>query len=112
MGGGTPDTFTQALQKLNTAWSEAGRKEKPRALALFYFALGDEAQQTARENIADYYAFLGDYASQVVDSIASSPEMVKQYLSAFAQAGADEVICFPAVAEPDQVELLGEAALG
>jgi hypothetical protein len=36
---------------------------------------------------------------------------VKQYLSAFEQAGADEVICFPASADPEQVDLL-KSALG
>src|SRR5947209_8360062 len=82
MGGGTPDMFAQAVQKLNSAWSEAGREGKPRTLALFYFALGDHAVQTGRENLADYYAFLGDYANQIVESMASSRDMVKQYLSA------------------------------
>jgi len=35
---------------------------------------------------------------------------LKGYLSAFEQVGADEVICFPASADPAQVELLAEAA--
>ncbi len=35
---------------------------------------------------------------------------MKGYLNAFEQAGADEVICFPASSDPAQVELLAEAA--
>jgi hypothetical protein len=78
-------------------------------MALFYFALGDDAERVAQENLGDYYAFLGDYAQQVVASAAKDAETVKGYLSAFEQAGADEVICFPASSDPDQVELLARA---
>jgi len=112
MGGGTPDMFTQALEKLNSAWREAGREGTPRTLALFYFVLGDDAERTASESLGDYYAFLGEYANQIVASAAKDGETVKQYLSAFESAGADEVICFPASADPRQVDLLADAALG
>jgi alkanesulfonate monooxygenase SsuD/methylene tetrahydromethanopterin reductase-like flavin-dependent oxidoreductase (luciferase family) len=111
MGGGTPDMFGQALQKLNSAWSQAGRQGKPRTLTLFYFALGDDAIEAARNNFAHYYAFLGDYAKQIVESMATSADMVKQYLSAFSESGADEAICFPGSTDISQIELLAEAAL-
>jgi alkanesulfonate monooxygenase SsuD/methylene tetrahydromethanopterin reductase-like flavin-dependent oxidoreductase (luciferase family) len=65
----------------------------------------------APDAIGDYYAFLGDYAQQVVASAATDPGTVKGYLSAFEQAGVDEVICFPASADPAQVGLLAEVAL-
>ena len=111
MGGGTPDAFAEALEKLNAAWSSAGRDGKPRTMALFYFALGENPEQQASEALGDYYAFLGDYAQQVVASAAKDADTVKQYLAAFEQAGADEVICFPTSSDVDQVELLAEAAL-
>jgi hypothetical protein len=37
--------------------------------------------------------------------------LIAGYLAAFEAAGADEVICFPASADPTQVELLAETAL-
>jgi hypothetical protein len=40
------------------------------------------------------------------------PNTVGGYLAAFEQAGADEVICFPTSADPEQVDLLADAALG
>jgi len=112
MGGGTPDMFSGALDKLNAEWSRAGREGKPRTLALFYFVIGDDAEQVASQALGDYYAFLGDYAQQIVAGAAKSAATVKQYLEAFEAAGADGVICFPASADVDQVDRLAEAALG
>ncbi len=109
MGGGTPDMLRPALQAVNAAWEAEGREGKPRTLALFYFSLGDRAEEAAREGLGDYYAFLGDYAERIVASAAKDEDTVKRYLAAFEDAGADEVICFPASADPEQVELLARA---
>jgi alkanesulfonate monooxygenase SsuD/methylene tetrahydromethanopterin reductase-like flavin-dependent oxidoreductase (luciferase family) len=110
MGGGTPDDFKAGLETLKEHWRSEGRDGEPRTSALFYFSLGDAAQKNAEENIGDYYAFLGDYTSQVVDSAAKDADTIKGYMSAFEEAGCDEVVCFPASSDPDQVELLAEAA--
>lgn len=110
MGGGTPDAFSESLGKLREHWKSAGRDGEPRTMSLFYFAFGDDAEQVVQESIGDYYGFLGDYAQQVVDSAVTDEETLKSYLSAFEEAGADEVICFPASADPGQVELLAQAA--
>jgi alkanesulfonate monooxygenase SsuD/methylene tetrahydromethanopterin reductase-like flavin-dependent oxidoreductase (luciferase family) len=110
MGGGAPDQFVEKRERLRELWSEAGREGQPRTLALFYFSLGEGAEQTARANLGDYYAFLGDYAEQIVASTAKDPDTISGYLTAFEHAGVDEVICFPASADPDQVELLAQAA--
>jgi alkanesulfonate monooxygenase SsuD/methylene tetrahydromethanopterin reductase-like flavin-dependent oxidoreductase (luciferase family) len=111
MGGGTPDMFAQALEKLNLVWSAAGRHGKPRTAALLYFVIDDNAEQLATQSLGDYYAFLGDYAQQIVAGAAKSADTVKQYLAAFEAAGADEVICFPASTNVEQVDRLAETAL-
>jgi alkanesulfonate monooxygenase SsuD/methylene tetrahydromethanopterin reductase-like flavin-dependent oxidoreductase (luciferase family) len=110
MGGGTPDMFSEAASKLRSAWSDAGREGEPRKLVLFYFVLGDDAARLAEQSLGDYYGFLGEYAQQIVQSAATDADTIKGYLSAFEQAGADEVICFPAHSDPAQVERLAEAA--
>jgi|SRR5215207_4092791 len=107
--GAGPDVFAEALGKLRAAWDAEGRDGKPRAVALFYFALGEGAEEAASDKLGDYYAFLGEYADQVVGSAAKDEDTVRRYLAGFEQAGADEVICFPASADPDQVELLARA---
>ena len=80
-------------------------------MALMYFSLGADGERAARENLGDYYAWLGDYAEQIVASAAKDGDTVRQYLAAFEQVGCDEVICFPASTDVGQVERLAEAAL-
>lgn len=109
MGGGDPDGFRQEHERLLEAWRAAGRDGEPRTMALFYFALGDRAEDASRESLGDYYAYLGEYADMIVQGAAKDADTVKQYLAGFEQAGADEVICFPASSDPEQVDLLARA---
>ena len=111
MGGGPPAMIAQALDKLTAAWTAAGRTGRPKTMALFYFALGPDAEKMAAGSLGDYYAFLGDYAQQVVSSAATDAGTVRQYLAGFEAAGTDDVICFPASADVTQVDRLAEAAL-
>ena len=78
-------------------------------MVLCYFALGDDAEQAARASLGHYYAFLGEYADQIVASAAKDEDTVRGYLSAFEEVGADEVICFPTSTDPAQVDLLAAA---
>jgi alkanesulfonate monooxygenase SsuD/methylene tetrahydromethanopterin reductase-like flavin-dependent oxidoreductase (luciferase family) len=109
LGGGTPDQLRDGAAKLREHWQAAGRDGEPRTMALFYFSLGDGAEDAARHALGDYYAFLGDYAEQIVRGTATSAAAIKDRLAAFDDAGADEVICFPASSDPEQVDLLAEA---
>jgi alkanesulfonate monooxygenase SsuD/methylene tetrahydromethanopterin reductase-like flavin-dependent oxidoreductase (luciferase family) len=109
MGGGTPEMFSEVLERLREAWRSAGREGEPRTMVLFYFVLGEGAEEIARRNLGDYYAFLGDYADMIIASCAKNEATVQQYISGFEAAGVGEVICFPASADPVQVELLAAA---
>jgi alkanesulfonate monooxygenase SsuD/methylene tetrahydromethanopterin reductase-like flavin-dependent oxidoreductase (luciferase family) len=108
-GGGGPDAFAEALPKLRDAWSEAGRDGEPVKMALVYFALGDNAEEDARQSLGDYYAFLGEYTDMVVESALKSPEAIKDAVSTYEGHGCDELVLFPASADPGQVDLLREA---
>ncbi|HEU4979122.1 MAG TPA: LLM class flavin-dependent oxidoreductase [Solirubrobacteraceae bacterium] len=111
LGGGTPEAFAEGRAGLERAWQEAGREGRPHNVALLYFALGPDAEQAAERSLGHYYAFLGDYAAQIAQGAAKDADTLRGYLSAFEQAGADEVICFPANPDPAQVDLLAEAVL-
>ncbi|MGH2922812.1 MAG: LLM class flavin-dependent oxidoreductase, partial [Solirubrobacterales bacterium] len=110
-GGGTPDALKEGKAKAERAWEAAGRDGSPKVMALFYFALGDRAEEHAREDLGDYYAVFGDVAEQIIASAATDADTVMSYLSAFEEAGCDEVMCFPTAIDPDQVDMLAEAAL-
>ena len=109
--GGSLDAFAEGVEKARKAWRAAERDGQPYAMALFYFALGSDATKKARTGVGDYYEFLGEYRDSVVESTATSEDMVKEYLRAFEDAGADEVICFPSSTDLDDVERLAAAAL-
>jgi hypothetical protein len=80
-------------------------------MALSYFALGSDAERNADTYLRDYYAFLGeDLAGMIAGSAAKDADTVKQYVAAFEQSGCDELVFFPSNSDPEQVDLLVEAA--
>jgi alkanesulfonate monooxygenase SsuD/methylene tetrahydromethanopterin reductase-like flavin-dependent oxidoreductase (luciferase family) len=109
MGGGTPEMFSQAAAAVDKAWQEAGRSDRPRKLALAYFALGTDARRNADSYLKHYYAFLGEFADQIAAGAAVSAEMVGGYVSAFSQNGCDELIFIPTTSQLDQVTELADA---
>jgi alkanesulfonate monooxygenase SsuD/methylene tetrahydromethanopterin reductase-like flavin-dependent oxidoreductase (luciferase family) len=112
MGGGTPDQFKDMSTKVKEAWSEAGREGTPRLIALCYFGLGDGAEEAAKDDLGHYYAWLGEeIAGQIIASAATDEDTIRAYRDAFADAGADELICFPTSTDPAQVDLLADAVL-
>lgn len=107
-GGLPPDAFADAMAQVKQAWAAAGREGEPRGMALAYFALGDA---DPAPYLTHYYAFLGEEtANMIAGSAARDADTVRQYIGAFSEAGCDELIFFPTVSDPAQVELLAEAA--
>jgi alkanesulfonate monooxygenase SsuD/methylene tetrahydromethanopterin reductase-like flavin-dependent oxidoreductase (luciferase family) len=109
MGGGAPDQFAASAQAVREAWSEAGREGVPRVMALAYFGLGPDGQRDAEETLKDYYEWLGDAKDQIAASAATDPDTVRNYASAFEEAGCDELVLFPTSSDPEQVDLLADA---
>jgi alkanesulfonate monooxygenase SsuD/methylene tetrahydromethanopterin reductase-like flavin-dependent oxidoreductase (luciferase family) len=112
MGGGAPDQFKEMSAKVKEAWAEAGRQGTPRLIALCYFGLGGGGKQAAEDDLGHYYGWLGDeIAGQIIASAATDEDTIRAYRDAFAEAGADELICFPTSSNPGQVDLLADAVL-
>jgi alkanesulfonate monooxygenase SsuD/methylene tetrahydromethanopterin reductase-like flavin-dependent oxidoreductase (luciferase family) len=108
-GGGPVDGFKAGLEKARAAWKAAGRDGAPRAIALTYFALGDDAREAADAYLHDYYAFLGDeIAGMIAGSAATDADAIRSRVQDFAEAGCDELILFPGNPDPDQVDLLAD----
>jgi alkanesulfonate monooxygenase SsuD/methylene tetrahydromethanopterin reductase-like flavin-dependent oxidoreductase (luciferase family) len=111
LGGGSPDRFDELSERLMAAWRERGREGDPRRLALTYFALGDDPEGDTERSIRDYYSFANEYADAIVAVTAKGEDAVRERLDHFRQAGVDEVVMFPASADPEQVDLLARVAL-
>jgi alkanesulfonate monooxygenase SsuD/methylene tetrahydromethanopterin reductase-like flavin-dependent oxidoreductase (luciferase family) len=111
LGGGSPDRFEEQSEKLLAAWRERGRDGEPRKLALTYFALGDDPEGDTKRSIGDYYSFAPEYAEAIVGVTAKGEEAVRKRVDQFREDGVDEVVMFPASADPAQVDLLARVAL-
>lgn len=109
--GAPPDQFAEWRQEFEATWSQSGRSEQPQNAALAYFSLGDKAEDDAKAYLTDYYAWLGeDTANFIAGSAAKDAETVQQYLTAFEEAGCQELFLFPSSSDPHQVDLLADAA--
>ena len=110
-GGIPPDQYVEAVKGVRAAWSEAGRDGEPALKGLAYFALGDDGEQAAQSYLTEYYAWLGEEtADMIAGSAATDPDTVQGYLQAFAEADCDELIMFPCSSDPQQADLLADAA--
>lgn len=110
-GGAPPDLYAEMAEKAKAAWTEAGREGEPRLMGLAYYSLGERAEEEAKSYLMDYYAFLGEEtAGYIASSAAKDADTVRQYLEAFDAAGCGELILFPSSSDPEQVDLLADAA--
>jgi alkanesulfonate monooxygenase SsuD/methylene tetrahydromethanopterin reductase-like flavin-dependent oxidoreductase (luciferase family) len=110
-GGGPPDAFGGAVEKLEAAWREEGREGSPRKMSLTYFALGDDPEAATRATIGHYYEFAGEYQEYVVAGTAKGPEEIRERVRGFEAHGCDELIMFPASTDPRVVNELAALVL-
>jgi alkanesulfonate monooxygenase SsuD/methylene tetrahydromethanopterin reductase-like flavin-dependent oxidoreductase (luciferase family) len=109
ISGGIPDPeqVRQMFDLAKESWRAEGREGRPRLVATLYYALGPNADRGG-DYIRDYYSYFGPGADDMARSIPSTPEAVDNLIRGFGDAGADEVVCWPTVAELDQVDRLAE----
>ena len=107
-GGASPDDVRGYFGSARDAWAEAGRAGQPKLWALTYFSLGEGGRETARDYLSDYYGDMGVGMSQVIPADADG---IRWAVSAYEEAGADELILDPVSSDMRQLELLA-AALG
>lgn len=109
--GSGPDQARDGIEKAKAAWSDAGRDGDPHLMALAYFSLGERAEQDVEANLKHYYAWLGDdIAEMIAGGAAKDADTVKQYLATYEEAGCDELVFCPSSSDPQQVDLLADAA--
>jgi alkanesulfonate monooxygenase SsuD/methylene tetrahydromethanopterin reductase-like flavin-dependent oxidoreductase (luciferase family) len=109
-GGGPPRAFTGGAARANAAWRDLGRPGRPRLWGQGYFALGDVERGNAY--LRDYYAFTGPFAERVVAANLTSARAIKDFLRGYEEAGCDELVLFPTVADAAELDRLAEAISG
>ena len=110
ISGGIPDPgqVRQMFDIAEESWRAEGREGKPRLVGCIYYALGPNGAERGAEYIRDYYSNFGPAAEDMATSIPSSPENIQGLFRAFEDIGADELVCWPTVAELGQVDRLAE----
>jgi alkanesulfonate monooxygenase SsuD/methylene tetrahydromethanopterin reductase-like flavin-dependent oxidoreductase (luciferase family) len=105
-GGGPPRAFASAATKARAAWTDLGRPGEPALWGQAYFALGDE--QAGEAYLLDYYAFTGPFAAKIAAGNLTSPRAIRDFVRAYEEAGCDELVLLPTVADPGQLDRLAD----
>jgi alkanesulfonate monooxygenase SsuD/methylene tetrahydromethanopterin reductase-like flavin-dependent oxidoreductase (luciferase family) len=105
-GGGPPRSFGRMVEKVRTAWRDAGRPGAPRLWAQGYFALGEDAHERGLASMRDYYAFTGPFADTIAEGLLTTPQAVAAFLRGYEELGCEEMVLLPAVAEVGQIDRL------
>jgi alkanesulfonate monooxygenase SsuD/methylene tetrahydromethanopterin reductase-like flavin-dependent oxidoreductase (luciferase family) len=104
--GGPPRAFERAAASARAAWQDLGRPGRPLLWGQGYFALGNEDEGDAY--LRDYYAFTGPFAEKIAAGNLTSPRAIRDFVRGYEEAGCDELILFPTVADVEQLERLAE----
>jgi alkanesulfonate monooxygenase SsuD/methylene tetrahydromethanopterin reductase-like flavin-dependent oxidoreductase (luciferase family) len=107
-GGGPPRAFAGAAARARTAWSELGRPGQPALWGQGYFALGDGAEAPGAEYLRDYYAFTGPFAEKIAAGNLTTPQAVIDFVRGYEEAGCDELVLLPTVADLSQADRLAD----
>jgi alkanesulfonate monooxygenase SsuD/methylene tetrahydromethanopterin reductase-like flavin-dependent oxidoreductase (luciferase family) len=106
-GVADPEQARQMYDVAEESWRAEGREGRPRLVGSIYYALGPNADRGA-DYIRDYYSYFGPAVEEMATSIPSSPEAIEGLMRGFGDVGADELVCWPTVAELDQLDRLAE----
>ncbi len=109
-GGASPDQMAPVIAQVREAWQQAGKPGHPRILALAYFSIGDDVEAASVGYLKHYYGFLGSYAEMIAGG-ALRGDGITAALPAYEDAGVDELILDPTVADLSQVERLADLVL-
>ncbi|HEX8099830.1 MAG TPA: LLM class flavin-dependent oxidoreductase [Actinomycetota bacterium] len=107
-GGGPPRAFASAASRARAAWTELGRPGRPAMWGQGYFALGDDAVSAGASYLKHYYAFTGPFAEKIAAGNLTTPQAIIDFVRGYEEAGCEELVLLPTVADPSQVERLAD----
>jgi alkanesulfonate monooxygenase SsuD/methylene tetrahydromethanopterin reductase-like flavin-dependent oxidoreductase (luciferase family) len=110
-GGSGADQVGPFAERVRAAWKEAGRPGQPKIAALTYYSMLEDRVEDSRRSLLDYYGFLGEWAEKIADGAPRGAGPVRQVAKTFQDAGVDELIFDPTVADLREVDLLAQAVI-
>jgi len=112
IGGAPAEQAAISAETFRKAYADLGGEGEPRVAALFYFSLGDEHTDESLANLRGYYAFLGDWVEGIAQGAARSADDIRDRVKVYEDAGIDELILDPTVANLDQVDRAADIVFG
>lgn len=110
-GGAAAGQVGPFAERVRAAWKDAGRPGQPKIVALSYYSMLDDRIEESRASLLDYYAYLGEWAPKLADGTPRGSSAVRDSVKSFEDAGVDELIFDPTVADLREVDLLADAVL-
>ena len=96
-----------AAARAEAAWRDFGREGRPRLWGQGYFTFKEPDR--GNDYLLDYYAFVGPFAEKIAAGNLTSARAVKDFVRGYEEAGCDELVLFPTLADADELERLQEA---
>ncbi|HJV05519.1 MAG TPA: LLM class flavin-dependent oxidoreductase [Actinomycetota bacterium] len=110
-GGSGADQIPGIVERVRAAWEAAGRDGRPRIVALTYYSMLEHRVEESRSSLLDYYEYLGQWAPNIADGAPRGKDAVRDAVRRFEDAGVDELIFDPTVADLREVDLLADTVL-
>jgi alkanesulfonate monooxygenase SsuD/methylene tetrahydromethanopterin reductase-like flavin-dependent oxidoreductase (luciferase family) len=104
--GGDPKIVGTLFVQVRDSWVRHNREGKPRLVCSQYYAVGDNASSRAGRYLYNYY---GGYADRLIKALPTTPDQLEDVLRDYSNAGADEIMLWPTIAEMAQLDLLAQA---
>ncbi len=104
------DDHRGTFDRIESAWTSAGRAETPRHVTSFWYALGDDAAERLPAYAHRYLAIFGDEVATMMADLctASSASRVREAMTRLEDAGCDELLLVPTTADPDEVDRIAD----
>lgn len=110
-GGSSGRGYAGLVTRARAAWAEQGRTDRPRMVALAYVALGPDGPGRARRYLDAYYMFAAAKAEQARAGVITDAGLLRARCAEYAAAGCDELLLFPCVSDPGQLDLIARPVL-
>lgn len=97
--------------RIEQAWADAGRTERPRHTTSFWYALGDDAAARLESYARRYLGIFGDELAGLMAAscTAHSPGALRDAVARLTEAGCDELILVPTTPDPHDIDRVLDA---